>query len=49
MLLNLILQLENAQSSMELFRSCESVVEDIIYNGYWPFDLPPNCFLPYYQ
>ncbi|KZT19388.1 hypothetical protein NEOLEDRAFT_1183427 [Neolentinus lepideus HHB14362 ss-1] len=36
--------LENARATLDLFRSCEELWEDMINNGNWPCSLPPSIY-----
>ncbi|TFK57483.1 hypothetical protein OE88DRAFT_139281 [Heliocybe sulcata] len=36
--------LENARATLDLFRSCEELWEDMIKSGNWPCSLPPSIY-----
>ncbi|KAF8078271.1 hypothetical protein FPV67DRAFT_1403782 [Lyophyllum atratum] len=40
--------LELSRASMDLFRCCEQVFEQVISDGAWPCNLPPSSFAQYY-
>lgn len=44
----ILVQLELARASMDLFRSCEEVYEGIVRSGTWPCDLPPSSYSQYF-
>lgn len=41
-------QIEDARASMDLFRACEDLWEDVVDEGSWPCAMPPREYSEYF-